>query len=187
MSADSQGLDLERVVRITAAVAAIVVITVWNAVMRRRERSVPVGEPDDEPVVREHERGWIGYIRGYDVHHGAGMAATGGSFWRGLVRWSEGDFLRGYTIGDDVYLCPYTPRVVRVHQAGHAPSFGEAFEPLAERRREDGGLPDEPLRTADVMLPGAFPHTFLRLTDRRGLGGAYRFCLADGRIGRVRE
>lgn len=179
--------DAGTLLRVAAALGAIAVLTGWNALVRYREDPTPVGDSADPPIVVERERGWVSYVRGYHVHHGSGDASAGGSFWRGLVRWSEGGFLRGYTIGDGVYLCPNAPRVVRVHQAGHAPSFGAAFEPLAEPLRDDGGLPDEPLRTLDVMLPGAFPHTFLRLTDRRGLAGAYRVRLADGRIRRVRD
>lgn len=155
--------------------------------MRARDDPVEAAESADSPAVVEHERGWIDYVCGYDVHHGDGTEATGGSFWRGLVHWIEGGFLRGYTIDDDVYVCPNTPRIVRVHQAGHAPSFATAFDPLADPPREDGGLPDEPLYTFDVMLPGGFPHTFCRLTDRRGLTGAYRLCLAKGLVHRLEE
>ena len=51
-------------------------------------------------------------------------------------------------------------------------------------RRADGGLDDEPLRTLDVMLPGAFPDTLLRLRDPRGLGETYDRWLREGRIRR---
>lgn len=169
------------------ALSAIGIITVWNTVIRARETPIETAVSEGSPSVIEHERSWAQYIRGYDIHHGSGTQKTGGSFWRGLLRWSEGGFLRGYTIGDDVYLCPNTPRIVRVHQAGHAPRFAEAFEPLTETTRENGGLPDEPLYTFDIMLPGGFPHTFLRLTDRRGLSGAYRLCLANGLIRRNKQ
>jgi hypothetical protein len=61
------------------------------------------------------------------------------------------------------------------------------FDPLRNGPREDGGLPDEPLATLDVMLPGRFPHSLFRPTDRRGIRGAYAAWLHDGAIRRVRE
>lgn len=141
-----------------------------------------------EPLVTEYERGWYDYLRGFDVHHGPAEAPDDspehGSFWRGLRCWMDASYLRGYTLGDETYVCPRCPRVVRVHQAGHAPSFGREFDTLADGRRPDGGLPDEPLRTLDVMLPGRFPHTLLRLRDSRGLHDRYDEWLGRGRIAR---
>jgi hypothetical protein len=163
-----------------------------------------------DPDVVEHERNWYDYVRGFDVHHGdvnadgdspehgsfwdslvgrpSGRARADspehGSFWDGLDRWLDADCLRGYTLGDHTYVCPNAPRVLRVHQAGHAPSFGEEFDTLRADRRADGGLDDEPLRTLDVMLPGAFPDTLLRLRDPRGLGETYDRWLREGRIRR---
>lgn len=83
-------------------------------------------------------------------------------------------------------VCPNAPRVLRVHQAGHAPAFGRGCETLVQPRRENGGLDDEPLYTLDVMLPGDFPHTVLRLRDPRGLTDRYEAWLRDGKITRVR-
>lgn len=101
--------------------------------------------------------------------------------------WIESGFLRGYTQGNHVYLCSYAPRKARVHQAGHTSAFGEEFEPLERNIRRDGGLSDELLKTKDVMLPGGFPHTFLRLTDERGLTKTYMEWLRDRKIERVKE
>lgn len=175
-----------------AGAVAVPIISLWNGLMSRRER--PLTQPDTplpEPRVVEHVRGWRSYLRGFDAHFGPdghpGRSPEDGDLVAGLARWAGSRFLRGYTLGDHVYVCPATPRTVRVHQAGHTPAFGDLFEPLAGDYRDDGGLPDEPLRTLDVMLPGDFPHTFLRLTDRRGLGGAYRAWYREGRIRRVRE
>ncbi|RDI69998.1 hypothetical protein DWB78_15305 [Halopelagius longus] len=137
----------------------------------------------------EYELDWYRYLKAFDAHHGAGGSperdVRSGSFLRGLRVWIGTRFLRGYTLGDEVYVCPNAPRVLRVHQAGHAPSFGSEFPPLVRPRREDGGLEDAPVYTLDVMLPGAFPHTFLRLRDSRNLTGAYETWLRDGRIARV--
>ncbi|WP_436909640.1 hypothetical protein [Halosimplex marinum] len=186
---------------------AVPVVAGWNRLVTARAPVPPAGtsptadpsasEPatdtsaTDAPAVTEHERAWPDYLRGFDAHHGpAGSADAGpgeGSLLRGVRLWVESDFLRGYTLGDDVYVVARAPTVVRVHQAGHTPEFGAAFDPLAADYREDGGLPDEPLRTADVMLPGTFPHTLLRLRDPRGLRGAYRAWLHDGHLERVAE
>lgn len=178
-----------------AAVGAIAVpvVALWNRLLVRRDRPLPPAgdsQSTDSDIV-EHVRGWRAYLRGFDAHFGPDghpdRPPAGGDLVDGLARWTASRFLRGYTLGADVYVCPNTPLTVRVHQAGHTPAFGEAFEPLVGDYREDGGLPDEPLRTVDVMLPGDFPHTFLRLTDRRGLAEAYRAWCRDGRIRRVRE
>ncbi|QPV63936.1 hypothetical protein I7X12_04700 [Halosimplex litoreum] len=183
---------------------AVPVVAGWNWVVGARAPVVPTGrspsaESDppaadgsaEAPAVIEHERSWPDYLRGFDAHHGpAGSIDAGpaeGSLLRGLRLWVGSRFLRGYTLGNDVYVTPRAPTVVRVHQAGHTPEFGAAFDPLAGDRRENGGLPDEPLRTADVMLPGGGPHVLLRLRDPRGLAGAYRAWLHDGHLERVAE
>jgi hypothetical protein len=190
-----------RQLRIAAAVVALLVFHVWHALLRiARPRPESSGAPvatdgGSEPAVVEHERGWYDYLRGFHAHHGdpesygvpaaPGDGPEHGDFWHGLDAWWQSNCLRGYTLGDDVYVCPGTPRVVRVHQAGHAPSFGGEFPTLADERRENGGLPDEPLRTLDVMLPGRFPHTCCRLRDERGLRERYGEWLSDGRIRRL--
>lgn len=149
------------------------------------------GSAPDDPAIVEHERGWLAYLRGFDAHHGPDGSPDGtpadGSLLRGLRCWVDSDFLRGYTLGNDVYVLRSAPAIVRIHQAGHAPAFGAVFAPLAGEYRDDGGLPDEPLHTLDVMLPGDFPHTFLRLQDSRGLRGLYRDWVQSGRIERVEE
>lgn len=179
-----------RALRRVAGLLALVGIRTWNAAVaatlgRRRGRD-PATSADDPDVV-EHERNWYDYVRGFDAHHGDadGDHPEHGSFRNGLDRWLDAGCLRGYTLGDHTYVCPNAPRVLRVHQAGHAPPFGREFEPLRTERRADGGLDDEPLRTLDVMLPGAFPHTLLRLRDPRGLGEAYDRWLEEGRIRRA--
>ena len=201
--------DMRRL-RIAAAVAALVAIHSWHALLRIARRSDRPGSrgsadaastadaPDDadqSATVVEHERGWYDYLRGFHAHHGdpesdgvpaaPGDGPEHGDLWHGLDAWWQSNCLRGYTLGDDVYVCPGTPRPVRVHQAGHAPSFGSEFPTLARERREHGGLPDEPLRTLDVMLPGRFPHTCCRLRDQRGLGETYADWLREGRIRRL--
>lgn len=175
-----------------AGAVAVPVVAIWNWLLVRSERShSPTIDSAVEPEIIEHERSWWTYLRGFDAHHGPDGHPDGspddGEVIAGLARWASSRFLRGYTLGNHVYLCPATPRVVRVHQAGHTPAFGEVFEPLGGEPRDDGGLPDEPLRTVDVMLPGNFPHTFLRLTDRRGLTGAYHAWYHSGHIRRVQE
>lgn len=176
-----------------AAVGAVAlpVVALWNRLLTWRTAPLPEPEPRPDARVVEHVRGWRAYLRGFDAHHGPDgrpdRPPREGDLVAGLARWAGSRFLRGYTIGNDVYVASDTPRKVRVHQAGHTPSFGEVFEPLAADSRDDGGLPDEPLLTLDVMLPGDVPHTFLRLTDRRGLAGAYRSWYRDGRLVRVRE
>ncbi|MFB6207699.1 MAG: hypothetical protein ABEJ05_14355 [Haloglomus sp.] len=187
-----------RRLRIAAAVAALLGIHAWHALLRvaRREsaRSQPPGG-DENPELLEHERGWYDYLRGFHAHHGDpesyGVPTTDGDgpehgdLWHGLDAWWQSNCLRGYTLGDDVYICPGTPRVVWVHQAGHAPSFGRDVPTLVGERRENDGLPDEPLRTLDVMLPGRFPHTCCRLRDERGLRDRYDEWLDRGRIQRL--
>ena len=174
--------------RLVAGLVAVVAVACWNAAVTRVVGDDAVGPPDGDldPAVVEHERNWYDYLRGFDAHHGdgAGDHPEHGSVRRGLEQWLDSGCLRGYTIGDHTYICANAPRVLRVHQAGHAPAFGDAFEPLCGERRADGGLPDEPLRTFDVMLPGAVPHTLLRLRDPRGLGETYHDWLREGRIAR---
>lgn len=179
---------------ILAGLVALPLMAVWNRLVTAAETPIPRGPAGDEsPRVIEHERGWVGYVRGYDAHNGPGPGGSpdatpeDGRFWRGLGVWAAGQWMRGYTVGRHVYLCPNAPRTVRVHQAAHAPAFGAVFDPLRGEPRENGGLPDEPLTTVDVMLPGRFPHSLFRLTDRRGIGGAYAAWLHDGAIRRVRE
>ncbi|MFB6354335.1 MAG: hypothetical protein ABEJ92_09635 [Halobacteriales archaeon] len=183
---------LQRWVLAAVGAVAVPVVALWNRLLSWRDRPFPGAEgasPADPDIV-EHVRGWRSYLRGFDAHFGPeghpDRPPAAGALVDGLARWAASRFLRGYTLGDDVYVCPLTPLTVRVHQAGHTAAFGEVFEPLAGDYRADGGLPDEPLRTVDVMLPGAFPHTFLRLTDRRGLAETYRAWCRDGRIRRVR-
>lgn len=174
--------------RMVLALGVLASMAVWHAllaILRDEPADVPVA---DDPDLVEHERNWYDYIRGFHAHHGEGTSGDRpehGDFRAGLLRWRESDYLRGYTLGDEVYLCPNAPRALRVHQAGHAPAFGREFEPLRTERRADGGLDDEPLRTLDVMLPGGFPHAFLRLRDPRGLGRSYDEWLREGRIRRV--
>ena len=179
-----------RALQYAIALGAIVVMTVWNAVMTRIDSPGTVSDVDDPDLI-EHERNWYDYIRGFHAHHGSvdgedvqGDHQEHGSFWDGLLRWQASGYLRGYTLGDDVYLAPNAPKGLRVHQAGHAPTFGSAFEPLRNDRRDNGGLPDEPLLTFDVMLPGGFPHTFVKLRDPRGLSRNYLQWLRTGRIHR---
>jgi hypothetical protein len=140
-------------------------------------------------AVVEHDPSWPRYLRAFAAHHGpdgdADRDPADGSLLVGLAAWSGTRFLRGYTLGNHVYVCPGCPTVVRVHQAGHAPAFGGEFDTLARDRRADGGLPDEPLHTLDVMLPGRFPHTLLRWRDPRGLREAYRRWLREERVVRV--
>lgn len=177
--------------RLALGYLAIIVISVWNYLISLATRRTRENRSSQNPWVTEHERGWRDYIRGFHAHHGddgdPDKPPSEGSFEKGLELWIESGCLRGYTIGNHVYLCPWTPRKIRVHQAGHTPAFGEEFEPLEHDYREDGGLPDEPLRTRDVMLPGGFPHTFLRLTDERGLTETYMEWVGEGKIERVGE
>lgn len=179
-----------RYARTLTALLALLAVDAWNRLVSRGEPVADTDADDDAPLT-EHERSWYDYLRGFHAHHGTGERAVDGdhpehgSFWTGLRLWHGTRCLRGYTVGDDIYLCPNAPRVVRVHQAGHAPSFAAGFEPLRTERRDDGGLEDEPLPTLDVMLPGRFPHTFLRLCDPRGLGRTYAEWLRDGRIRRL--
>ncbi len=143
-----------------------------------------------DPTVVEHELDWYRYVKAFDAHHGPGggpgRAVASGSFLRGLRVWLATRCLRGYTLGNEVYVCPNAPRVLRVHQAGHAPAFGRKCPTLVRPRRDDGGLDDEPLATLDVMLPGDFPHTLLRLRDPRGLTERYERWVREGRIQRAR-
>lgn len=151
-------------------------------------RAVDASDASEVAVV-EHELDWYRYVKAFDAHHGPGGSANRdvatGSFVRGLGVWLRTRCLRGYTLGDDVYVLENAPRVLRVHQAGHAPAFGGPVDTLVRDRRDCGGLPDEPLRTFDVMLPGDFPHTFLRFRDARDLTNRYEEWLASGRIRRV--
>lgn len=185
--------DPARPLRLAAGLVGIVVVTLWNRAVSFGSGTLPRGPAaaEGERAVIEHERGWRTYLRGFHAHHGEGgnpdRPPKSGDLWRGLDLWVGSRFLRGYTLGDDIYLCPGAPLPVRVHQTGHTPAFGAAFEPIRGDRRDDGGLPDEPLWTFDVMLPGDFPHTFLRLSDRRGLREGYREWRFEGRIARVVE
>lgn len=182
------------VLRHAGGLLAIALLACWNAFVAGLAGTGGRDEGSDGPgsadaAIAEHERNWYDYIRGFHVHHGDVDAETDspehGSFRTGLDLWLDSGCLRGYTLGDDTYVCSRAPRVLRVHQAGHAPSFGRQFEPLRADRRADGGLADEPLSTFDVMLPGGFPHTLLRLRDSRGLGATYDEWVRRGRIERV--
>lgn len=175
-----------RALRLVAASVALVVVAGWNALVARLGETPTPGTAASDPAVVEHERNWYDYVRGYHVHLGDGDGdhPEHGSFVEGLLTWWDTDCMRGYTRGNDVYLCPNAPTVVRVHQAGHAPAFGREFEPLRTERRDDGGLEDEPLRTLDVMLPAGAPHSLLRLRDSRGLRDTYDEWVSTGRIAR---
>ena len=172
--------------RLACGLVAVAALAFWNAAVRRVAGDDTAGpiESAVDPAVVEHERNWYDYLRGFDAHHGDvdGSHPEHGSVRRGLELWLASGCPRGYTRGDHTYVCANAPRVLRVHQAGHAPAFGGEFDPLRTVRRPDGGLADEPLRTLDVMLPGAVPHTLLRLRDPRGLGETYDAWLRDGRI-----
>lgn len=178
--------------RLARALLVLGAIAAWNAIVAHHADSPastsadsPASASVDDPDVVEHERNWYDYLRGFHVHDGGeGHLPEHGSFVAGLLAWQQSNYLRGYTRGNDVYLCPNAPRVLRVHQAGHAPAFGQEFEPIATERRPDGGLDDEPLWTLDVMLPGDIPHTFVRLRDSRGLGETYDAWVSEGRIAR---
>lgn len=171
---------------------AIALLSAWHRLTSATADDAPTPpSPADRAAaaVVERELGWYRYVKAFDAHHGPGgdpgRDVRSGSFLRGLRVWASARFLRGYTLGDEVYVCPNAPRVLRVHQAGHAPAFGGEFPTLVRPRRADGGLADAPLYTLDVMLPGDFPHTFLRLRDPRGLADAYEEWRRDGRIVRV--
>ncbi|MFB6160682.1 MAG: hypothetical protein ABEJ61_05835 [Haloferacaceae archaeon] len=177
--------------RAFAGLVGVAVVSLWHRVLR-----AAVGPPPPAPrsapadaVVFEHDCSWRRYLRALAAHHGPdgdpSRRPETGSLLVGLAAWPGTRFLRGYTLGDHVYLAPGAPTVVRVHQAGHAPAFGREQPTLARDRRADGGLPDAPLRTFDVMLPGDLPHTACRLRDPRGLREEYRAWLHDGRIARV--
>lgn len=176
--------------RVAVALVALGSMAAWNAFVCAL-RPVPQPAPDAEGPARlvEHERSWTDYVRGFHAHHGPDGRPEAlpeeGSFRAGLLLWLEKRCLRGYTLGNHVYVCPDAPTVLRVHQAGHAPAFGGTIDTLVRPRRPDGGLDDEPLRTLDVMLPGDFPHTLFRLTDRRGLRGTYERWVETGRVHRT--
>lgn len=180
-----------RALQYVPALLALATIAVWNAIVVRVHGSDVTPVTTEDPDLVEHERNWYDYLRGFHAHHGSvdgekppGDHPEHGSFFAGLRRWQASGYLRGYTLGNDVYLAPNAPRSLRVHQAGHAPAFGRTFDPIYEDRRDDGGLPDELLRSFDVMLPGGFPHTFLKFRDPRGLGDRYDDWLTSGRIRR---
>jgi len=180
-------LPVMRRARLVLALAVLAGMHLWHALLAPfRDPIETNGAEQQDADVIEHVRNWYDYVRGFDAHHGpaSGDHPEHGSFWRGLLVWADTDYLRGYTLGDDVYVCPNCPRIVRVHQAGHTPSFGAELEPLRTERRADGGLEDEPLRTLDVMLPGGFPHAFLRYRDSRGLVETYESWVESGRIRR---
>ncbi|SEO74550.1 hypothetical protein SAMN05216388_101814 [Halorientalis persicus] len=171
---------------------AIAVLSLWHRTISSVQavRDGPGDEPHDNPEILEYELDWYRYIKAFDAHHGPGggpdRAIDSGMFVRGLREWLATRCLRGYTLENEVYVCPKAPQILRVHQAGHAPAFGKESETLVQPRRENGGLDDEPLYTLDVMLPGDFPHTLLRLRDPRGLTDRYEAWLRDGNITRVR-
>ncbi|WP_255150847.1 hypothetical protein [Halorarius halobius] len=181
-----------RAAAVACGLLAIAVLSAWHRLtssVQGADRSDSPSDADPDAAVVERELGWCDYVRAFDAHHGPDgdpdRPVQSGSFPRGLRVWAATRFLRGYTLGDEVYVCPAAPRVLRVHQAGHAPSFGREHSTLVRPRRENGGLEDAPLWTFDVMLPGEFPHTLLRLRDPRGLGETYDAWLRDGRIARV--
>lgn len=190
------GHALGTVAALAVGGVAIAAMSLWHwaiAVPRAARRAL-TGHDDrredaDDPDLVEYELGWYRYVRAFDAHHGPDGSPDrepdSGSFRRGLRIWIGTRLLRGYTLDNEVYVCPNAPRVLRVHQAGHAPAFGRDCETLVRPRRENGGLDDEPLRTLDVMMPGDFPHTLLRFRDPRGLGKRYGEWLREGRIARV--
>ncbi|MFD1585661.1 hypothetical protein ACFR9U_01600 [Halorientalis brevis] len=171
----------------------IAVFSIWHRLLGVLRSSPGPGSQQRDgsqgPELVEYELGWYRYLKAFDAHHGPTGSPdrdpASGSFLRGLRTWLATRCLRGYTLGDEVYVCPNAPRVLRVHQAGHAPSFGSEFPTLVRSRRDSGGLDDAPLSTLDVMLPGDFPHTLLRLRDTRGLTDTYEEWLDTGRIERV--
>ncbi|PGF13880.1 hypothetical protein CP556_22555 [Natrinema sp. CBA1119] len=171
---------------------AIAVLSLWHWAISsiQAARDGPGTEERDDPALSEYELDWYQYIKAFDAPHGPGggpdRAIDSGAFVRGLRVWLKTRCLRGYTLEKEVYVCPNAPQVLRVHQAGHAPAFGKECETLVQPRRENGGLDDEALYTLDVMLPGDFPHTLLRLRDSRGLMDRYEAWLRDGKIARVR-
>lgn len=170
---------------------AIAVLSLWHWAISSVQgaRDGPETKEREESELIEYELDWYRYIKAFDAHHGPGggpdRATDSGAFVRGLRVWLETRCLRGYTLENEVYICPNAPRVLRVHQAGHAPAFGKGCETLVQPRRKDGELDDEPLYTFDLMLPGDFPRTFLRLRDPRGLSDRYEAWLRDGKITRV--
>jgi hypothetical protein len=200
MSPPSKGNALRAVFRevcraigvLLAGGLAIAVVSLWHRALSSIQgaRDRPGAEERDDPALIEYELDWYQYIKAFDAHHGPGggpdRAMDSGAFVRGLRMWLKTRCLRGYTLENEVYVCPNAPRVLRVHQAGHAPAFGKGCETLVQPRCENGGLDDEPLSTLDVMLPGDFPHTLLRLRDPRGLTDRYEAWLRDGKIARVR-
>lgn len=170
----------------------ILVISVWHRLSPGRSEMATDGGPtatDGTADVTEYELWWYHYLKAIDAHHGPGGSPDRdietGSALRGLRLWIGMRFLRGYTLGNSVYVCPNAPRVVRVHQLGHAPAFGDEHSTLVYDHRENGGLEDAPLYTFDVMLPGDFPHTFLRFRDPRGLTDDYIDWRQSGRLRRV--
>lgn len=175
---------LARAGRSGVAVVVLAAFAAWHCLLASLRDTVNPAAGD--PLVVEYERNVYDYVRGFDVHHGTGEAPGDspehGSFPRDLRVWLDANCLRGYTLGNEVYVLANAPRAVRVHQSGHAPAFGRTFDTLQAPRCPDGGLPDEPLTTLDVMVPGRFPHTFFRVRDRRGLRAAYVRWLRKGHI-----
>lgn len=200
MSSPSKGNALRTVFRdvclaigvLLAGGLAIAILSLWHSAISsiKVARDRPEAEARDDPALIEYELDWYRYIKAFDAHHGPGggpdRTIDSGAFIRGLRLWLETRCLRGYTLENEVYVCPKAPQVLRVHQAGHAPAFGKRCDTLVQPRRQNGGLDDEPLNTLDVMLPGDFPHTLLRLRDPRGLTDRYEAWLRDGKIKRVR-
>lgn len=76
-------------------------------------------------------------------------------------------------------------RELVVHEAGHLNGFGSRFRPIRAKPSAEGGLPHEPARTLDLMLPG--PWSWLRIRDRRGLEDAFDGWDGAGQVRVVEE
>lgn len=124
--------------RVPIALLCLLAVDLWNRLVARGVTRGGQSEADDPDVV-EHERNWYDYLRGFHAHHGDadGGHPEHGSFWTGLVLWYETRCLRGYTHGDDVYLCPNVPR-------------SSGFTRRATRRRL--GLPSSRSGRNDVRM-----------------------------------
>ncbi|WP_226042856.1 hypothetical protein [Natrinema sp. DC36] len=110
---------------------AIAVLSLWHRAISSIQvaRDGPGTKERDDPALIEYELDWYQYIKAFDAHHGPGggpdRAIDSGAFVRGLRVWLKTRCLRGYTIENEVFVCPNAPRMLRVHQAGHAPAFGK--------------------------------------------------------------